>query len=321
MSSRADTAGEQVIEGRFLSIEELRRFSRPTPWLWLAAVLNEWVIIGLTFYICNRWPHWWVWVPAIFIIGTRQHALGIMAHEGTHYNVARTKFWNDLLANLFSAYALWYPVEGYRTNHLLHHRVLDTPEDPERASVDLFPQDWTFPLRRRHFFTLLLRDVIGIYQIQTVKLAKYIWVIPGGALRHFLRVALFQAVAITIAVLTGYVWTYVLLWIVPLFTIALLCFRLRTAAEHSGLRRPEKRYVRQNVDTIATTRTTIGCPIMRFLLAPYHMSFHIEHHLYPSVPVFRLRKLHEHLMKKPDYAMRARVTKSYRGLIFNELTY
>jgi fatty acid desaturase len=310
---------EQVSERRFIDAETLRRFSRPAPWLWLSAVTCEWTIIGLTMWACNRWPHWWLWIPAIFIIGTRQHALGIMAHEGTHYLVTRRKFWNDLLANWLAAYALTYPVEGYRTNHLIHHRLLDTPDDPERAGIDNYSKDWTYPMPKRHFILLLLRDVIGVYQIQTTKLYKYIWVIPGGKLPHIIKVVLFHSIAIAVALMTGYLWTYLLLWLVPLFTIAILCFRLRTAAEHSALHRPEKRYVRREVDTMVTTRTTIGCPITRFFLAPYHMSFHIEHHLYPSVPVFRLRALHNALMKNPDYSMRARVTRSYRGLV-RELT-
>jgi fatty acid desaturase len=310
---------EQVSERHFLDAETFRRFSRPTPWLWLSAVALEWTIIGLTMWACNRWVHWWLWVPAIFIIGTRQHALGIMAHEGTHYLVARKKFWNDLLANWLAAYSITYPVEGYRTNHLIHHRLLDTPDDPERAAIDNYPEDWTYPMPRRRFFLMLLRDVVGVYQIQMPKLYKYIWVIPEGRLRHIFKVSLFHAIALTVALMTGYLWTYLLLWLVPLCTVALLCFRLRTAAEHSALHKPEKRYARREIDTMVTTRTTIGCPIMGFFLAPYNMSFHVEHHLYPSVPVFRLRALHKVLMKNPDYAMRARVTRSYRGLV-NELT-
>jgi fatty acid desaturase len=319
MQSNVTVTEEQVGERHFLDAETLRRFAQPSPWLWLAAVTCEWTIVGLTMWACNRWSYWWLWIVGIFIVGTRQHALGIMAHEGTHYLVARKKFWNDLLSNWLAAYSLTYPVEGYRTNHLIHHRLLDTPHDPERASIDNFPQDWTYPLPKRRFFLMLLRDIVGVYQIQTAKLAKYIWVIPGGRLRHVFKVALFHGIVIAVALMTGYLWTYLLLWLVPLITVALLCFRLRTAAEHSALHRPEKRYVRREVDTMVTTRTTIGCPIMRFLLAPYHMSFHIEHHLYPSVPVFRLRALHKVLMKNPDYVMRARVTRSYRQLV-NELT-
>ena len=309
---------EKLIEGRYLDAETLRQFSQPHPWRWLAAVTCEWTIVGLTMWACNQWPYWWLWVAGIFIIGTRQHALGIMAHEGVHHLIARNKFWNDLLGNLFASYSLTYPVEGYRTNHLIHHRWLDTPIDPERASIDNYPADWIFPMPKRRFLLMLLGDIIGIRQLQTAKLYKYVWVLPEGMLIHVLKVGSFHVFLIALAVLTGHLWTYLLLWITPMFTIALLCFRLRTAAEHSGIRKLEQRYTRQQVDTLATTRTVAGCPITRFLLAPYNMSFHIEHHLYPSVPVFRLRALHKHLMKNPLYAARARVT-GYRGL-FSELT-
>lgn len=311
---------DQFFKGRILDAATLRRFSRPNPAVWLAAVFNEWMIIGVTMFVCNRWPYWWLWAAGILLIGTRQHALGIMAHEGVHHTLARRKFWNDLLANLFAAYPLTYPVEGYRTNHLKHHRWLDTPEDPERASVDHYPEDWIYPMPKRKFFKLVLRDMIGVYQLQTTKLYEYIWAIPEGKLRHIIKVVLFHVFFIALALMTGYLWTYVLLWLVPLFTVAILCFRLRTAAEHSALYRPEHRFTRQAVDTIATTRTTRGCPITQFFLAPYNMSYHIEHHLYPSVPVFRLRELHAHLMRNPEFAARARVTDSYRGLV-DELTF
>jgi fatty acid desaturase len=49
------------------------------------------------------------------------------------------------------------------------------------------------------------------------------------------------------------------------------------------------------------------------------MAYHIEHHLYPSVPVFRLRKLHHTLLQNPEYAARARVAHGYPAL-FRELT-
>jgi fatty acid desaturase len=50
------------------------------------------------------------------------------------------------------------------------------------------------------------------------------------------------------------------------------------------------------------------------------MAYHIEHHLFPDVPVFRLRRLHEELMKSPDYARRARVSRGHTALL-DALTY
>lgn len=319
MNNSTNAVDEQIIERHFLDAETFRQFSRPNPWRWLLAVSGEWAIIGMAMWICNTWPHWWLWIPAIFVIGTRQHALGIMAHEGVHFLVSRNRFWNDLLANLLSAYSLTYAVEGYRTNHLKHHRWLETPLDPERAALDNYPKDWTYPMPRKQFFMLLLRDIAGVYQIQTTKLYEYVWQIPAKRPLHILKVAAFHSVFIFLAIATGHLWTYLLLWLAPLFTVALLCFRLRTVAEHYTVVRTQDKYRRKTVDTLATTRTTMGCPITQFLIAPYNMSYHIEHHLYPTVPVFRLRALHRRLMKNPEFALRARVTRTYQGL-WRELT-
>jgi len=310
---------EQVIERQLLDPQTYRSFARPNVWRWLAAVSGEWLVIGLTLWACMRWPHWWLWLAGIFLIGTRQHALGIMAHEGVHFLISRTRFWNDLLGNYLAAYPLTYSVQGYRTNHLLHHRWLETARDPERATIDCFPEEWTYPMRARRFFWLLLRDMIGGSQRSSAKLISYIWRIPGGIRWQLLQVVGYHAVVATVAIATGHLWTYVVLWLVPLLTVAIMCFRVRTAAEHSAIGRSEDRYTRTSVDTVATTRTTIGGPLTQFLFGPHNMSYHIEHHLYPTVPVFRLRALHAHLMRNPDFASRARVAKGY-GRLVGELT-
>ncbi|MEM7029941.1 MAG: fatty acid desaturase, partial [Chloroflexota bacterium] len=39
------------------------------------------------------------------------------------------------------------------------------------------------------------------------------------------------------------------------------------------------------------TRTIILNPVVRFLY--WHMNYHIEHHMYASVPCYNLHKLHE----------------------------
>jgi fatty acid desaturase len=73
------------------------------------------------------------------------------------------------------------------------------------------------------------------------------------------------------------------------------------------------------MNTMDTTRTTVGGWVGGFLFAPYNMSYHIEHHLFPTVPVFRLRALHHHLMQIPQYAAKARVSYGFPAL-FGELT-
>lgn len=314
-----DGIEEPFIERHILDAETHRRLSAHNVWRWLSAVIFEWAIIGLTIWACNRWPSWWLWVMGIFLIGTRQHALGILAHEGVHFLVTRKKRWNDLLANLLAAYPLTYSVEGYRTNHLLHHRWLETASDPERITLDAYPNEWNYPLSRRRFYWLLLTDVLGLHRRPATTFMKYIWQVPGGNKTQLIRVALFHSAIIALAVVTGYHWSYLLLWLVPIMTVAMMCVRIRTAAEHYAIGSLEEKYTRARVSAVATTRTIVGNPVTRFLFCPHNMSYHVEHHLYPSVPVFRLRALHKLLLKDPLFAERARITKGYAQLV-DELT-
>jgi fatty acid desaturase len=310
---------DNYFERHLLDAETYRRFAKHNPFRWLLAVAQEWVTIALAIYVCVHFDKWWLYPFAIFLIGTRQHALGIMAHESVHFAVAAERRWNDLLGNLFAAYPISYSIQGYRTNHLRHHRWLETKKDPERTALDLYPDEWTYPMRRLKFYTLLLRDALMIRGRHAVDLIGYVWEVPAQMWLHAAIVLLYQGVAAFIGWKLGHPWIYFLLWLLPLFSVALMCFRIRTAAEHSAIGKPEDRYTRELPDTIATTRTTIGGPIGKYLFAPHNMAYHIEHHLYPSVPVFRLRRLHEQLLTIPEFAAKARVAHGYPSL-FRELT-
>jgi fatty acid desaturase len=310
---------ERAVRKRWISPEKLRAFARPNPWRWLRGTLSEWAIIAATIAVCSQYREVWAWAVAIVLIGTRQHALGIMAHEGVHYVVSRNQRVNDGLSNLLAAYALMYSVQGYRTHHLEHHRWLETPRDPEQTALRLYPSEWTFPMRRTRFLWLLARDMLGGSLLPARQLVKYIWEIPGGSTRQLVNVALYQAAFAGVAFATGHLLEYIVLWVCPLFSTALMCFRIRTVAEHSALAPNQARFAHDRVDNLATCRTTIYSPLFKFLFGPHNMAYHIEHHLFPSVPVFQLRRLHEELMRNEDYAARAHVTRGEHAL-FTALT-
>jgi fatty acid desaturase len=54
--------------------------------------------------------------------------------------------------------------------------------------------------------------------------------------------------------------------------------------QHAGLREDMK-------DHRFTTRTVYLNPILSFLY--WHMEYHVEHHMFPQVPSYNLKKLHE----------------------------
>jgi fatty-acid desaturase len=110
-----------------------------TPKRWLRRALLDWVIIIL----CFRAAHWSLFettslllrvatlVPLVVVIAARQHALGILAHDGAHRLICRSHFLNDFLANFLCEWPLMSNLGGYRAFHFEHHRKVGTPEDPE----------------------------------------------------------------------------------------------------------------------------------------------------------------------------------------------
>jgi fatty acid desaturase len=302
-----------------ISDGELHRFSSHHVWRWLAAVAFEWMVIAALLAFCLAFPVWYVWILGALLIGTRQHGLAVLAHEGAHHLVVRNHFWNDVLTNYLTTYPLTFTVQGYRTTHLQHHWYLETPEDPSKVSVDKHPEEWTFPMPKRNFFRMFARDLTLLSQRAAISLMKYLWDIPGGRTPHVIRIAVMHAVIIGVAAWTGHLGAYLLLWIVPLYTVTVACYRLRSVAEHSGIGPQSERYSRDVIDNLRTTRTTTGSGLSQYLLIPYNVSYHIEHHLFPSIPTFRLRDLHSQLESNPLYAENAHVTRGHREL-FRELT-
>ena len=49
----------------------------------------------------------------------------------------------------------------------------------------------------------------------------------------------------------------------------------------------------------------------RLLLVPKNFQYHIEHHIYPSVPFHRLDELHAELMGVDHYREHAHLTRTY----------
>src|SRR5262249_38158534 len=130
-------------------------------------------------------------------------------------------------------------------------------------------------------------------------------------------VSLHLAVVLALFAL-GHAEAYLLFWLVPLNTVFPACFRLRTAAEHSGIA-AAPRYTRSAPETIGTTRTTISGAVERFCLGPHGVGYHTEHHLYPSIRFFRLPEIHRLLQSAPEVAARSHRADGYAQVI-RELT-
>src|SRR6266511_2930158 len=67
---------------------------------WLLPALCEWVAILCLFAIGFAVNTFIVWVVVTVLLGSRQHALGVLGHDGAHFAAAKSRRVNDLASEL-----------------------------------------------------------------------------------------------------------------------------------------------------------------------------------------------------------------------------
>lgn len=86
-------------------------------------------------------------------------------------------------------------------------------------------------------------------------------------------------------------WYWAALWALPLLTVFPLYVLLRQFVQHGNGGRGK----------LTNTRVFLGPTTLNFFLLPVGQDYHLPHHLFASVPHYRLRDLHEALLKYPEY--------------------
>lgn len=295
----------------------LKQLSRLTAWKSMAAILFDWGFIVGSFVLASSVGHPAVWIAAAIVIATRQHALLILMHDASHFRLLQSHKANDRLSNWLLAWPLFVTTEGYRQNHLAHHRHLNTDEDPDWVRKRGKPA-WNFPKTRIGLAWLLFKELLGGGFLEAIRaitdLSGRQRVAAKSHLPKWERPA-FYLLAISLITYFGLWWIVLALWILPAFTLLTVILRIRSIAEHFGV---------EHEHELNSSRNTNPYWWERFLLAPHNSAAHLDHHLFPSVPFYNLPKLHECLAQNPRYATCAHQSDSLFGTnptsFFSEVT-
>ena len=283
--------------------EVVLALTRRSPWRATTAVLHDVLVIaaavGAGLYF---WPDPLVLLLCVVVIGTRQHALFVIAHDAAHYLLYERRWLNDAVGRACAT------VQGlsmctYRVIHRLHHNNLYGELDPDTALHGGYPRGRAYLVKK------LLKDLSGLTAWKT-----YAYFLGGApALNTATNVALrplddtspklredarrdrnvvvaFHAVLLLGFAMTGYLLQYLILWVLPLVTVVQALLRLRAIAEHGAptdLSSP-----------LTAARTNTGPAWLRWTLFPHHVNHHIEHHLYASVPHYNLPLLHREMASR-----------------------
>jgi len=83
----------------------------------------------------------------------------------------------------------------------------------------------------------------------------------------------------------------VVLWLVPIFTSFSFFMILRQLVQHGNADR----------GWLTNTRIFFVSHIINFSVFPIGQEYHLPHHLYATVPHYRLKQLHQALLEYPEY--------------------
>ena len=258
------------------------------------AVLAAAIACGLYF-----WPNPLALLLSVLVIGTRQHALFVIAHDAAHYLLYENRLANEIVGRA-SAMVQGLSMCTYRVIHRLHHNNLYGPLDPDTALHGGYPRGKAYLVKK------LLKDLSGLTAWKT-----YAYFLGGApALNTATNVALrplddtsdklrrearhdrnavivFHLVALALFAMSGYLVQYLVLWVLPLVTVVQAILRLRAIAEHGA--------TTDFSSPLTAARTNVVPAWLAWLIFPHHVNYHIEHHLYASVPHYNLPVLHREM--------------------------
>jgi len=288
--------------GDIFTKSDIKRLTRRSDLRGAWAIAANWAVIAFAFALVARWPNPLSVVVALCLIAGRQLALGILQHEGAHQTLFESRWGNLVATDWLCARPIWQNLEKYRIHHLKHHADAGSDADPD---ISLHRD---YPITRASLRRKFLRDLFGITGVKTifglllmdaeiirwtvsndiVRLPRKGRVIPT-ALRNMAPMLLTNAVLFGLLWAAGHPALYALWWLAFITPLPLF-MRIRSIAEHGCLERID--------DVFKNTRTTRAGWLAKLTVAPIAVHYHLEHHLLPGVPYYRLKDLHQLLRAK-----------------------
>ena len=283
--------------------ELIQRLTRRSPWRATLAVLEDFAVIAAAVGVALAyWPNPLVVFISVILIGTRQHALFVISHDAAHYLLYERRWLNDLVGRA-CAMLQGLSMRTYRVIHRLHHNNLYGELDPDTALHGGYPRG------RMYLVKKLLKDLSGLTAWKTY--AYFLGGAPGlntatnvavrplddtsAKLRAEARADRNAVIAFHLMMLigfaaSGYLVQYLVLWILPLVTVVQAILRLRAIAEHGA--------TTDFSSPLTAARTNLGPAWLRWLIFPHNVNYHVEHHLYASVPQHHLPQLHQEMASR-----------------------
>lgn len=213
------------------------------------------------------------WAAGIILSALALNMAVLLLHEGMHsllFRNPRLNYWCSVILGAI----LGISFTVYRKLHFLHHVHLGGKEDPDNYNAYTSSRglEWLMQYGRLligSFLYLLLMPALAWKKANPEE-----------------RKRIIVEYSIVIAMLSGIIYflpnTFVLYcWFMPLIFVGYFT-AVRGLSEHSFV---------DFTDPFTASRTISSGPVAEFFLLG--VNYHLAHHLFPEIPSYNLRKLHQ----------------------------
>ena len=261
-------------------VPELRAELRRIP-----SLLNAWSVLWcygqniLILAAAVHINHIATWLIAFLLMGRMHAQFASLMHEAAHRLLFKHRGANDWVGNWLLGFPVITSTPAYRRVHMAHHREEFGPDEPD------IPLYANYPITAESFRRKLVRDATGQTGIKLFRNQLRGFRSPDVRVRRtLLKMTLVQVIVIAAFFAAGHPWLYLTMFVLPYFTLWRVINRLRSIAEHGGLRADDDRRI--------ATHSVVQHPIARFYLVPYNIGFHLAHHVDAGIPFRHLPKYH-----------------------------
>ena len=258
---------------------ELRRIPNVRNAISVASIYVQ--TIGII-WIALRLSNPITYVIAFLLMGRAHAQLLALMHESVHRLLFRNRKLNDFAGRWLLGYMSFVNTDGYRYVHMAHHREEFGPNEPDIALYA------NYPITRASFWRKMRRDGLGSTGFRMLRgQFMSIFKTDPQQLNTQRKIFALHAVLLVLSVIFINPWVYVMLWLVPYITVWRVMNRLRSIAEHGGLRADSDRRV--------TTHSVKQHLFSSFFFVPFNLGWHIAHHTDSGIPFRSLPKYHRQL--------------------------
>ncbi|GAA2080519.1 fatty acid desaturase [Actinomadura alba] len=299
-------------------LREARACSRGDNWHGPLETAEHWAVMA--FWILLSYWAWQnvhmalavpLYLAAVFFVGGRQRALAGVLHQATHRTLMSNYKAGAVIGAVFAGYPLLQSFTGYRASHLGEHhgRLGDPARDPDYLQYQrylLCGENLSREALKRHLLTIAgLRSTMSYIGYL---LRERILTSGEKTRERWFRIVL-TAVVVGLAAATGQLDLVLLYWIVPLITTQVWLGSIAELLEHYPVIETAPR-----IDIYMSWNRHYS-PMARFLLGEREgEGYHLVHHLFPRVPLWRLKEVDQILLRDPEYAALQRLEGVYAAM-------